>query len=206
VNRAAYFSRSTRVSPRAGALFIAVAAVVCLGLALTGDAGRDWLQFDRGALESWQLWRLVSAHLVHLGWLHALLNVAALALIVMLFGDCLRLRELLLAALIAALTIDGGLYFLSPAVQWYVGLSGVLHGLVLFGALTMAKSSRGMGLSILVALLAKVGYEQWLGPLPLTAGAVEGPVLIESHLFGLVGGVIALASRAIVRSRFPGFV
>ena len=52
----------------------------CLALGLGEDALRQWGRYDRGALASGELWRLVTAHLVHLSWGHLWLNLAALVM------------------------------------------------------------------------------------------------------------------------------
>ena len=53
-----------------------VVVMVLGGLALGGERLRMLLQYDRAALAAGEWWRLVTAHLVHLGWDHLALNVA----------------------------------------------------------------------------------------------------------------------------------
>ena len=111
-----------------------VITALCVALSLGGDAARDWGRYDRAALEAGQVWRLITAHLVHLGWGHLWPNVLALLLIGGLVEEFLGPLEWVVATVGAALGIDLGLYALDPGVSWYVGLSGVLHGLVACGA------------------------------------------------------------------------
>jgi membrane associated rhomboid family serine protease len=51
---------------------------VCAVLAAGGDELRDLGRYDRQAIESGEYWRLVSGHLVHLGFGHVWPNLAAL--------------------------------------------------------------------------------------------------------------------------------
>ena len=67
------------------------------------------------------------------------MNLAALALIRMLAGDALTRMDWITAAVVSALAIDAGLYVFSPGVSWYVGLSGVLHGLLAAAALVLLR-------------------------------------------------------------------
>src|ERR1700676_4703532 len=77
--------RSANCDARYGAALLASVLLV-LPLGVTGEGGRDHLQYERSALAQYQWWRLISAHLVHLGWQHALLNCAGLTLLWMLFA------------------------------------------------------------------------------------------------------------------------
>jgi hypothetical protein len=52
-----------------------------------------------------------------------------------------------------------------------------------------------------IGLTAKLVFEQTVGPVPFTAAAVGGPVVVASHLYGTAGGLLAAAAARIVRSR-----
>lgn len=181
---------------------LALAALVIV-LAFGGDAVRLALRYDRSALEAGELWRLVTAHLVHLGGSHAAMNVAALVLIRAVLGDAFSAGEWLAAAAAAALGIGVGLYWLSPGIQWYVGLSGVLHGLLAAGGLVLLRESAALGGLLLAALLIKLLLEQAGGALPLTASAAGGPVVVAAHLYGAAGGACYGVLRAASRRGPP---
>ena len=57
-------------------------AMVCLMLQAGGESAQELFQFQRQGLAQGQLWRLFSGHFIHLGWSHALMNMAALGLLV----------------------------------------------------------------------------------------------------------------------------
>ncbi len=96
--------------------------LLALAAAFGGDEFRLLGRYDRAALAHGEYWRLLTGHLLHLGWGHLWPNLAALALIGALFDDVLDRLAWLAIALGAALAIDGGLYLLDPQVDWYVGL------------------------------------------------------------------------------------
>lgn len=154
------------------------------------------MRYERAPLQAGELWRLVTAHLVHLGWTHALLNIAALLLIAIGFGPLFRPGQWLLAGLSSALAADAGLWFLHPGVNWYVGLSGVLHGLVAAAAVGLCRARARLGLVIAVVLAAKLLGEAITGPLPYTASIAGGHVIVQAHLWGALGGAVwALLAR-----------
>lgn len=167
-------------------------AALCLALALGGDAARDWASYDRAAIQHGQAWRLVSAHLVHLGWGHLWPNLLALLLIGGLLEEFLKPLEWLVASTVTAVAISAGLYVLDPGIHWYVGLSGVLHGFVACGALLLLLRRRQrIGAALAIGLGAKLAWEHWAGPVPFTAASVGGPVIVAAHLYGAAAGVVA---------------
>lgn len=172
-------------------------AAVCLLTPLLGEPGRLLLRFDRTGLESWQLWRLLTAHLVHLNWGHALMNIAALALIGEIFRREMSEADWAVAILVSALGVSVGLYVAS-AVEWYVGLSGVLHGVLVYGSIEMIRRGVRLGWVILVVVAGKVVFEQTAGPVPYTAALAGGPVVVEAHLYGAIAGVFAIALKRLV--------
>lgn len=177
-------------------------AAVCLALGLLGDAGRTWGQYERGAIEQGEAWRLLTAHLVHLGPGHLVLNLVALGLIGVLFDEVLTAADWLAATVAGALAIDLGLYAWNNDVGWYVGLSGVLHGYVVAGALLLAARQSRLGLALLAGVAAKIAWEQYAGPIPFTQASAGGPVVVAAHLYGAFGGAAAAAIRLALR-RMP---
>ncbi len=147
------------------------------------------LMYDRALVAQGELWRLVTASLVHLTWGHTVLNLSGLLLVWLLFGPALGQRAWLLTWLTSAVLLGGLLFFLHPEVQRYVGLSGVLHGLFVSGALASLPRDRRWAFVLLLAVAAKLVYEQLLGPLPGSEASAGGPVLVEAHLYGALGGI-----------------
>lgn len=173
--------------------FRAWLAPLAIGLAaavaeLAGDRGRLALRYARDGLEGGQLWRLVTGHIVHLGPSHMLMNIAALGVLAWLFVPLLRTRDWLVAGLAAALAIDAGLYRFGPEVQWYVGLSGVLHGFWACACIRALLLRQREALPLALLLVAKLTYELVVGPVPLTGAVAAGPVVTVAHAWGALGG------------------
>jgi len=175
--------------------------VVCIVLAAGGDEARELGRYQRDAVENGEYWRLVSGHLVHLGLGHLWPNLLALVIIGALFDGVLRNADWWRLSLVSAAAIDLGLYWLEPDVLWYVGLSGVLHGVVAAGALALALERQALGFVLLAGLGAKLAFEQLAGPVPFTAASVGGPVVVAAHLFGAAGGLLMQALTFVVRRR-----
>jgi len=209
-----------RLAPWVPALVLSTAAVA---LGFGEEAARDLFRYERVGLQAGELWRLVTAHLVHLGWGHLLLNLAGLLLTRLLLDDALRTVDWFAASLAAALAIDAGLYFIAVGIDWYVGLSGVLHGLLAAGAVALLRPDRELvpergdaaaagiapprdatlGALLAAGLVAKLLWEQAVGPLPTSESASGGPVVVAAHLYGAAGGAAYALARRAVRRRSP---
>jgi rhomboid family GlyGly-CTERM serine protease len=178
--------RSANCDARYGAALVATLALI-LALCATGEAGREQLRYERSALAHGQLWRLLTAHLVHLSLLHALLNCAGLALLWMLFAREFSPRRWAWILLVACAAIDAGLWFLRPQVDWYLGASGALHGALAAGAVALYRRGDAMGTVLVLLLVIKLIYEQHSGA---SVFAGDLPLVADAHLFGALGGLI----------------
>ncbi len=170
-------------------------------MGLGEDDFRQWGQYEREALASGEFWRLITAHLVHLGWGHLWLNVTALVMMAALFDTVMTAADWVLASVLCALTIDIGLYVLQPEIAWYVGLSGMLHGLIIVGAVALIRSVAPLGYALLLAVVGKIVWEQVVGPMPFSESTSGGPVLVDAHLYGAVGGLLSQLIRMVQRRR-----
>lgn len=184
-----------------GLLCVITLLVIVIGA--FGDAGRALLRYDRIGLYGWELWRLVTGHLAHLNAGHGALNLAAMWLAAFAFGHLFSAWRWLAIGLGSMAAVDAGMWFLAREVTWFVGLSGILHGIVAAAAVALAARGRLEGWLLAVAIAGKLTWEQWQGAMPGTAELSGGPVIVDSHLFGSVGGVLAGLAVLVpaVRSR-----
>jgi rhomboid family GlyGly-CTERM serine protease len=122
------------------------------------------------------------------------MNVLGLLLVWALVGSAWRAGQWLVITLITIFIIDLGFWVLLPDLTWYVGLSGLLHGLLVAGlvASLMRPAARHVESFVLAILIVlKLAYEQWAGALPGSAGVAGGAVIVDAHLYGAIGGLVA---------------
>lgn len=177
----------------------ATLALPSVAIAIAGTQASAWLRYEREQILAGELWRLLTASFVHLGWSHLLMNLAALALIWMLFGRLLATKAWLLISLASLLSVSLGLLLFSPEIGWYVGLSGMLHGLFAAGAVASLRAGHRLELALLALLLGKIVWEQAYGPLPGTAEFAGGAVVTDAHLYGAVGGFISALAYTLMK-------
>ena len=189
VNRESRLLRSLNGDGNYGWALLGACALLLL-ITAAGEGGRAWLRYDRVALASGQLWRLLTAHLVHLDLHHALLNCLGLSLMWALFARDYTPRQWLLILLGSMAAIDAGLWLWDSTLGWYVGSSGALHGVMAAGTLAHLRRRERDGWLLAAFLVGKLAWEQGVGALPLSG---SDPVVVDAHLFGVAGGLAAAA-------------
>ena len=157
------------------------------------------LRFDRQLIIQGDYWLLLSGHFVHLNWAHWSLNMAGLAIVAFFFSAYGTVLDWLFVVFVSALFVGFGLLWLNPSIGWYVGLSGVLHGLFLFGVLNEIKAYPMSGKVLLVLIIGKLLWERFNGALPGSEDMVGGSVITDAHLYGAVGGLLSTLLLVIIK-------
>lgn len=177
---------------------VILVCVIIQGLGWVED-----LRYERAMLLDGEIWRLVTGNLTHLGWSHLALNGAGLIMIWLFFENEFSAPQWLLLLLACGLGVTVGLFWLNPQLVWYVGLSGLLHGLFIAGAIQTFRAEPLFSSVMLGGFAAKLTYEQFRGALPSTAELSGGPVVVDAHLYGAIAGLIAGLILLGWRSRRP---
>jgi rhomboid family GlyGly-CTERM serine protease len=162
-----------------------------------GDKAEMALRYDRPQIVAGQYWRLITGHWVHGGLRHMALNGLGAVVIAFLFLRTYSVLQWVFILALSMLAIDLGFLLLEPQLKWYVGASGVLHGALAAGAIAWWRTeSRTMALTLSAIVFGKLAWEQVHGALPL---AGEMPVIVDAHLYGAIGGAIAVTFIWLIR-------
>lgn len=172
-------------------------------LALLPQQWQDVLYFNHSAISNGQMWRVFSGHLLHSNVWHLAMNSAGVLLVMLLHGHYYRFRTLALHWGCYALTISAALYFFSTDIQVYMGLSGMLHAMLIQGALTDIRLKMTTGWLLLIGVIAKVGWEQWHGPDADLAKLIDANVATDAHLYGVVSALLFAMLLAIISAVLP---
>lgn len=184
ITNADYRSRAVWLPP------LALMALVLL-LGSGGEPVREALRYDAGAISHGQWWRLLTGNLVHLGWWHLFLNEMGLLVLVLLCPEPLEWSVWLRRLVLIGLGMGAGLYFWVPDTHWYVGMSGVIHGLFVLGLGRQIVASRDLiAAGCLAYLVGKIAWEMVSGVPVSDEAAIGGSVLVESHLYGSLSALI----------------
>ncbi len=133
----------------------------------------------------------LTAHLLHGGWSHYLLSIAGLGLILLLFEDVWTSGRLMTMFIASMLAVDAGLWWLSPQVTSYAGLSGILHGLPGAGAVFCWRTADWLAPLVLFATGTKLAWEQFGGTTAGMNEIVYARIIVDSQLYGFIRGITA---------------
>lgn len=186
-----------RQSRQPALILAAGIAVLCLVLQLGGL--EPVLRYDRQLISQGDAWLLLTGNFVHLGVRHLALNLVGFALIVALVWVNFSTLQWFLLFIASSLGVGIGLFWLNPELDWYVGLSGTLHGLLIAGALADLRRYRWQASLLLLVICLKLGLEQLAGPIPGSEAAAGGAVVVDSHLYGAIAGGLVGAALLLTR-------
>lgn len=137
-----------------------------------------------------EVWRWWTAHWVHVGWIHYLLNMVAFVCLPFIF-PYVKTRFLVILLLVLPPLVSLSFYYGFPDIEAYAGLSGILHGIYVAVAIYFLKfvKERKFALLVLVLACAKILWENLFGSLE-TSQFIGSPVLVEAHLLGSFWGAV----------------
>lgn len=149
-------------------------------------------------------WRLWTAHGVHVGWAHAALNLAALLLLPWVFPSY-PVGRFWLILLLGCPLLSVLLWMQLPSLEWYAGLSGILHGIYFSAALYafVSRSDRLVALILWLGLIIKIIFENLVVG-QSTAELIGAPVLTQAHYFGVLVVLVlsAVLGHFVPKNRF----
>lgn len=130
-------------------------------------------------------WRLWTAHWVHVGWMHAALNLIALLLLPWIFPQY-PVRRFWLILWLGCPLLSFCLNVMLPELQRYAGLSGILHGIYFSAAIhaVVTRKDRLVGWILYVSLTMKLLFENIISG-QTTAELIGAPVLTQAHYLGV---------------------
>lgn len=159
------------------------------------EAGALLDQYDFSRSLLWQEpWRILTAHVFHINARHALYNAAGLVVVTVLFARHFSVRTWINAVLIIATTSSVTVWLIAVPER-FVGLSGLIHGLLVMSLLLEWSKQQYQ-------------FRDWLSPLALglifikvtleIAGRFASEILLSQghqfgyvHAAGVLGGIIA---------------
>lgn len=150
----------------------------------------EYFVYQRHLISQGELWRLFTGHIFHTNGYHLLLNLAALIMLWALHGRFYSIKNYSLLLLTSAFTCSVGLYYFNAALIQYVGLSGVLHGVFVWGALVDIYNKDKTGYLLFLGVWLKIAHEQIYGASADVSQIIEASVAVDAHLWGAIGGLL----------------
>lgn len=146
--------------------------------------------YNRSLVIEHQYWRLLTGHVFHTNYAHLLLNTLAIILLWALHGQFYSTRQYCLLVIFSSIMISIAIFILTPEMTKYVGLSGVLHALFIWGALKDIAHKDKTGYLLLIGAIIKIAHEQIYGPSEDITKLIHADVAIDAHLWGAIAGLL----------------
>ncbi len=150
---------------------------------------KTWV-YQRHFISEGEIWRLISGHFLHTNGYHLLLNLAALFMLWALHGRFYSIKNYSALFLLCSLFTSAGIYYFEPTLIQYVGLSGVLHGVFVFGAIMDINAKDKTGYLLFLGVWLKIAHEQFYGASTDVSNLIEASVAVNAHLWGALGGLL----------------
>ncbi|HEY7774601.1 MAG TPA: rhombosortase [Marinagarivorans sp.] len=184
----AWLSALVPAQPLYKHVVFALFCVLVLALGFLPETAVNYLELRTSSGLSY---RWFSAHYVHLGGLHAAMNVAGICVLWLLVVAYLPLRLLAILLLVLPFSISAGLFVSVAESSSYRGFSGALYGFFAAGIIWHWWLSRGFCILLGAFLLGKIVMEQLPGfDNTYLLSSIGGLVAVDSHLFGAISGSI----------------
>ncbi|WAJ69623.1 rhombosortase [Catenovulum adriaticum] len=165
---------------------------------------QTWLEYQVTHGQLTQFWQPVTGHLVHSNLNHLLMNMAGLLTLWSLHGQYYKTKTFNYLVFSSSLFISGYLFLFSD-IDVYVGFSGVLHTLVVWGALIDIKQKESTGYILLLAVTGKLVWEQISGASDSTVELIGMQVATLAHLAGAIFALLFFVFAPVFKSR-PKFI
>lgn len=155
------------------------------------------LAFDREAIAQGQWWRLISGHFVHNTTTHMLMNLAGLLFCFAYFFQQWSMPRLFGWLGLSITVVSTGL-MIDGELNRYLGLSGILYGLLTAGLLLSWRQHPWLHSLLLAGLILRTVLEQLPGYDVHYLNTVIGlPVAVNAHAYGVASGLLfSLVARA----------
>lgn len=171
-------------------MLVAIIALLAILAYVFNDNIDSLLVYQHQLISQGELWRTFTGHFLHTNGIHLLLNLAALILLWALHAHFYTLKNYSLLFITSALICSAGLFYFSPEIHQYVGLSGVLHGIFVFGALMDIRHKDITGYLLFIGVWLKIAHEKFYGANEQVSTLIDANVAVDAHLWGAVGGLI----------------
>ena len=148
------------------------------------------LEFNRALINQGEIWRIFTSQFVHANWAHLGLNASGVFLIWLLHGEYTSPVRYTSNVSFLALWCGLGVYWFCPSIHIYTGLSALLHGVIIWGAVKDVTVGLKSGYLLFIGVWIKIFLEQLNGPNAQIGKLINSTVAIDAHLIGAIGGTV----------------
>ena len=185
-------------------LSLIITALILISILLVAQRYASIFQYGRAAIMAGEYWRIITCHFVHSGWEHLTLNVIGAVLLFGLFVNLYSPFVWLMGALCCMIGISLSFLIFCVNLEWYNGLSGVLHAVFLMGCIGEIKNGNMFYCFGLLGIIGKLVMDRFAGPSEFTSQFTETLVATAAHLSGIISGGVTGCIIIYMQNLSPG--
>jgi len=175
--------------------------IIALCIISFSPEGPLLFRYDGELVAEGEWWRMISAHFTHSTWNHFFLNMIGLAILSVLFSQVATWQRWLTLGFFSSLFCSACFYFFSGKDYIYVGMSDILHGVIIAYALLDYKYFKLGNIILIGGTIVKVIWEQSPWYVETSGEFIGGRVATESHFYGVISGLLIGCIFLYVRYR-----
>lgn len=161
----------------------------------------ETLLWQREKILDGELWRLLTGHWLHLNVPHFVLNIMAGLVLMVWLKPYVSFAEIALQLFLLSTLLSLCLLVFIPQLDWYGGLSGILHGLLCLYSIRLCFSQRSpWWAGIFLLVWVKIAVEQYAGSTSQVVLLDDFAVVLEAHLLGAILGTLLATLQALIKS------
>jgi rhomboid family GlyGly-CTERM serine protease len=191
----------TRLKLNATVISISLITLLVLSLALLDQRYFILLTTSPNTLSHFEYWRWLTCNFVHFGWAHTLIDTLGYALVSLILFYSVSVKRYLALVVFCSLAIGMFISVVDPQIDYYAGLSGVIHGLLIAGCFYATDFPLWKRLLVLFFTLAKLVQEQLPGfDINPVTNLMPVPIAVDAHLIGAIAGLIFIGFDKLISS------
>lgn len=165
--------------------------ILCFITLLVFQNFQEHLIFAHNKITSGEIWRLWSGQFVHTNYIHLTMNIVGFITLLILYSEELFKPKLIIQIFYISTCIGLWLYFFSPEVRWYLGLSGIIYGLFVVASLqAIIQKDALLGYPLFIAITVKITWENVDNSINNTsASLINSPIATDAHLYGYIAAL-----------------
>lgn len=179
----------------------AIFFIIALSIIGVGSHGPLLFRYDQELIANGEWWRMLSAHFTHSTWNHFFLNMLGLGILSILFSQVATWQRWLSLGFFSSLFCSLCFYFLADDDYIYVGMSDILHGVIIAYAFLDYRYFKFGNIILITGTIGKVLWEQSPWYIETSGDFIGGRVATESHFYGVISGLIIGCVFLYVRQR-----
>jgi rhomboid family GlyGly-CTERM serine protease len=166
--------------------------ICCICVMFISNEYRSIIMYTQNSIDSLEIWRLWTGHVVHTTWYHVGINLTVASILIVFFNKYIDRTLSLMTVIVIMPCITLGLYCFDPDIKAYMGFSGVIQAWISFLLVRSMHESPAINIVLLILQWLRIVYEQTpFFDVNYLISVLDYPVAVNAHFYGALSGLIS---------------